>query len=465
VALGALAFGGCAESALAPREAIDTLIITTTTSTIVTGGGIQLGLMVFGVSGQLVRDEPSTWSSDNPNVATVSGSGFVQGVRPGVATIRAMAGGKVTDIVMLVLLAGCSGADGDSVSIGGSVSGALTVRPCFLSGGYTAYGHVLRVEQAGTIQVDLRGSGFYPTLMLTTATGAGRRTAQSADGQTASLRATVAAGTYILWAATLGNVLPQNGYSISVANAAGACPASPVGSLEIGAARSVTLSNASCQLLGGPVVEGWRMRVDVPTRVRLVGASADFPPMVALTDEELNLISVADAAGPGRAALSWLLLPGDYRVFAGSFYSGAGDLDVSLEEIEICTAAPALALGSPVQGTLAGGDCQYDPWADRYADAYLLTLDAPTRVQFDLTSGSFDAILFVTRLDGSLVGQDDDSGDGLNSRLVVDLPSGTYRVWASSYQRGLTGAYTLSAVAAPAAAPSAAPLAEVGRKP
>jgi len=457
-----LALSGCSRDLTAPREAIDSLIITTSTSAIATGSGIQLGLMVFGVSGQLIWDEPSTWTSDDSDVAAVSPTGFVSGVAPGVATITAHAGGKTTSIVMLVLLAGCRGAGGDELPFGGSVGGTLTTEPCFLSGGYIAFGHVLRVSEAGTIQADINSVGFHPSLILTTSTGGGRRTAQSANGNSASLRAPVSPGTYIVWAATLGGVSQNNSYSISVLPASGNCPTSPAGSISAGEVRTFALSTNSCQLFSSPVVEGWRLSLSTATRIRLVAASVDAPPMVALTTGG-ELITFADAAAPGSAELTWHLPAGEYQVWAGSFWSSSASVDVSLEEIEVCESTVPLSLGVQVSGAFGAGDCTYDRWLDRHADAYLLNLAVPTTVQIDVTSASLDPIVFVTTLDGAPLGQDDDSGDGQNARLLINLPAGSYRVWAAPFQRGATGAYAITAnVQAPGAQASVAGPSDLG---
>lgn len=460
IALGLLSLSGCAKDLVAPREAVDSLIITTSTSTIATGTGIQLGLLVFGVSGRMILDEPSTWSSDDPDVAAVSSTGFVSGVSPGVATVTAQAGGKQTTIIILVLLAGCTAGEGDELPFGGSVGGTLTTRPCFLSGGYIAFGHVLRVTQAGTVQIDLNSVGFSPSLILTTSNGGGRRVAQSANGRSASLRAPVSPGNYIVWAATLGGISQSNSYSLSVLPSAGNCPADPAGSISVGQVRSFALSTASCTLLGGPVVEGWRLSLSEPTRVRLVAASADTPPMVALTAGD-ELISFADAPAEGSTALTWLLPAGEYRAWAGSFWSSSSSIDFSLEEIEVCASTLPLALGVPIAGTFAVEDCEYDRWLDRNADAYLLTLPAATAVQFDVTSTETDPVVFVTALDGTPLGQDDDSGEGQNARLALNLPAGTYRVWAAPYQRGVTGAYSISATVQAAGARSIDPAASL----
>jgi hypothetical protein len=74
----------------------------------------------------------------------------------------------------------------------------------------------------------------------------------------------------------------------------------------------------------------------------------------------------------------------------------------------------------------------------------VLTLAAPTPVRIDLTSEEFDAYLLVTDDAGNVVAEDDDGGDGFNSRIVATLPAGTYTVWANTFGPGETGPYQLS---------------------
>ena len=58
------------------------------------------------------------------------------------------------------------------------------------------------------------------------------------------------------------------------------------------------------------------------------------------------------------------------------------------------------------------------------------------------TTGSTNTSGELTRKDGTLVDNDEDSGDGLNFRIVEDVPAGTYYIRVSG-DRGATGAYEL----------------------
>ncbi|MBN1436362.1 MAG: PPC domain-containing protein [Sedimentisphaerales bacterium] len=91
------------------------------------------------------------------------------------------------------------------------------------------------------------------------------------------------------------------------------------------------------------------------------------------------------------------------------------------------------------QGTLSSGDLLRN---DKYYDCYSFYADRDEQIVIDMTS-SYDNYLIVHTPSGSELA-DDDGGDSLNARLdFVADEAGTYEVWASSYGRRQTGAYTL----------------------
>jgi hypothetical protein len=63
----------------------------------------------------------------------------------------------------------------------------------------------------------------------------------------------------------------------------------------------------------------------------------------------------------------------------------------------------------------------------------------------DLMSKDFDTFLRVEDAEGKELAQDDDGGEGLNSRLRFVAPhTGTIRVIATTFAGGSTGSFTLS---------------------
>ena len=75
------------------------------------------------------------------------------------------------------------------------------------------------------------------------------------------------------------------------------------------------------------------------------------------------------------------------------------------------------------------------------SDFYAIDIASTTTVVIDLTGQEIDAFLKLFASDGTLIGFDDDGGDGLNSRLTVTLDAGTYTIGASTIRS--LGAYEL----------------------
>ncbi len=96
---------------------------------------------------------------------------------------------------------------------------------------------------------------------------------------------------------------------------------------------------------------------------------------------------------------------------------------------------------SDFDATITGGPV--DPADNSFVDVYRLEVGSGTRT-INLTSPDFDTVLYLYRLNGTLVGVNDDVGSGLNSRIVDNLSSGTYALVVTSFSGGETGSYALS---------------------
>jgi hypothetical protein len=106
-----------------------------------------------------------------------------------------------------------------------------------------------------------------------------------------------------------------------------------------------------------------------------------------------------------------------------------------------CADVRSHSIGSTTIGTLSSGSCLYinDP-----TDFYEFRLNQSRTVTIQLNSSAFDAWLFLfDRTTGAGITFDDDSGGGLNARIVQNLAAGTYVIGATSFD-GTTGAYTMS---------------------
>ena len=71
-----------------------------------------------------------------------------------------------------------------------------------------------------------------------------------------------------------------------------------------------------------------------------------------------------------------------------------------------------------------------------------LTLKEATTVRLDLIS-AIDTYIYLLDSSGDLIGGDDDSGDGLNSRLSVQLSAGTYTIVAATFGKEKFGEFVV----------------------
>ncbi|HEX8391364.1 MAG TPA: hypothetical protein VF665_03315 [Longimicrobium sp.] len=113
--------------------------------------------------------------------------------------------------------------------------------------------------------------------------------------------------------------------------------------------------------------------------------------------------------------------------------------------------AQVLAAGQEIRGALERTDPQADDGS--YYDEYELRGAPGTRMTVTLRSSEFDTFLAVGSAPGAGWRQtagDDDGAGGTDSRLVLTLPAGgALVIRANSLEARRTGAYTLSAQAAP----------------
>lgn len=106
---------------------------------------------------------------------------------------------------------------------------------------------------------------------------------------------------------------------------------------------------------------------------------------------------------------------------------------------------PHLAVGARVSGTLAEGDAHLD--SGELADVYELEIGERTDVIVQMQSDHLDSYLLV-RGPGDAEWENDDSGGTLDAQVVIPSAApGTYRIFATTYRPGATGAYELKVLA------------------
>jgi len=199
--------------------------------------------------------------------------------------------------------------------------------------------------------------------------------------------------------------------------------------------------------------------------------SKDFDAYLYIIDGRSKILAENDD-GPGTGLDSQITFTaparGRYRLIASTLPQNAtGNYRISVKFLgsdERGTAASAR--GRPFQRddneTLSVTDrLTEDETEDRgvlkgkSAKSHTIQLAAGEKVQIDLMSKDFDCYLYLTDSKGKVLDQNDDGGEGLNSRITFTSPArGTYKLIATSFAKNATGRYrmTVRTLEAPKAA-------------
>ena len=152
------------------------------------------------------------------------------------------------------------------------------------------------------------------------------------------------------------------------------------------------------------------------------------------------------ANGISNGSVSFTVQANNGPQRSGSIVVGGQVFSISQDSGGACTATP-ITFGQTINGNLTTNAC---PLGDgSFYDTYSFSASAGQQVSVLMTS-SFDTYLFLNNPDGSNLAQDDDGGGGTNSRIpqfsgFITLPTtGTYTIWANSFDPGVTGPYSLT---------------------
>lgn len=423
--------------------------VTSPVTNLVIGETTQLAVKLADKDGNTLTNRSISWKSSNDAFATVSSNGLVSGEGAGSVTITATSEGQSGTAALIVRVDACQ--EALPITVGQSVNGRLSLVDCELDDEKLADRYALTLDARTPLQIDMFSVEIDSYLIITTPTGSSVAFNDDGAGRpNARIDTTLAAGNYIIWASSF-NANETGAYTLAVGSTAvSQCAIS--GQIAIGQSVSNELAATDCLLGDGTYADGWQFTLSTTTGVVADLRSTAFDAFVLITDAQGKRLGYNDDRAPGNtnSLLEITLEPGSYYVWANSFYSGqTGAYTLALSS-DACETALPLALGETKNGELLTEDCALDDGS--FSDRWSLGLVAPTTVRLDLASAAFDPYLVVTNTAGDIVATDDDGGDDDDARVEVTLPAGSFVVWANTYAAGQTGAYSISANAAPAAA-------------
>lgn len=170
-------------------------------------------------------------------------------------------------------------------------------------------------------------------------------------------------------------------------------------------------------------------------------------------DGELRITATSYQAGNSGAYTLSVEGPG------GAVASNDGAIGNAAQQRGPVRPAAPITVGATVNGALASGDSTLR--SGEFYDSYVFQGRSGQALDIRLSSTAFDPYVMISGPNNFTAYNDDDTAGGKNSRLLVTLPAdGEYRVQATSYQSGESGAYrlALATASAGAAPPQGTPL-------
>lgn len=352
--------------------------------------------------------------------------------------------------VLLGLVFGCALAvDAQTINLGQTVNGTLAStdgRSAACTGCFADnYQLTVPAGSAQVVFITLSSSVFDTTLRLYDSSG--RLLRENDD----DVRGTTTGNSFI------GALLNSGTYRIEASSYtpgdSGAYTLATQGtianlrSISTGQTLTGNLSTASGgSIFGdGSPADLYQFTVTTSQLLVITMSSAQLDSFMYLMDSSgVILADDDDSGGNGDAQIARVLAPGTYRVEAGTFVGESGSYSLSLQAST--PVVTNIAVGQTVNGSLSSADGRSVGCSGCFADVYQFSLTSSQTLAITLSSAAFDTYLRILDSQGQTIAENDDD-TGTNSFFQQTFAPGTYRIEASSYDNGVSGAYTLSLVA------------------
>ena len=233
------------------------------------------------------------------------------------------------------------------------------------------------------------------------------------------------------------------------------------------------LSSDDETLRSGEFVDQYEFSGTPGQHVRIDLQSEQFDTYLTLQDPRGEPPENDDTDRAGHSVIDMDVTElGTYRVLVTSYEADeTGDYELQIDVADVAPPAAdsgrdvvTLALGQTMTGRLDPGDGQLEDGG--YRDVYVFDGEAGQLITVDMNSSAFDTYVGVVSPSGEAIENDDCEGSTSRSLLELTLrETGRYRVVATSYEEGLTGAYqiTLRGIGPTAAGRDDSPLGTSGR--
>ncbi len=352
-----------------------------------------------------------------------------------------------------------------SISSGQTVNGALDSTDCRYPSGSDHFSDAYTFSGTSGQQISITmSSGAFDTLLFLNGPN-GVQVATDDDGgggtnsripATSGFFTLPSTGTYTIQASSF-SANTAGTYSLALTSQTPSGCSSPV-TINFGQTINGTLSGSDCRFTDNSFFDAYTFSGVAGQQVSVSMASGSFDTFLFLLRPDGTTLSSDDDGGGGTdsripTGSGSLTLPttGIYTIYTSSFSpntTGAYSLTLNGQTLGGSCPSTPISIGQTFNGTLSLSDCQLSD--NSLFDSYSFSGTAGQTISVSLTSPVFDTYLHLLRPDGTLLADDDDGGDGLNSRIPAEsgtltLPvTGTYKILANSFSPNVTGSYSLT---------------------
>jgi hypothetical protein len=222
------------------------------------------------------------------------------------------------------------------------------------------------------------------------------------------------------------------------------------------AAQQLTgeLAQGDSQLQSGEFTDTFPLQGVAGQQVEISLSSDQFDTYLALSGPGVQEYNDDDTANNTRNSRLVATLPasGQYTIHVTSYAAGeVGAYQLNIRPSQATTASDALAggdaqsfaAGQTMNGELAAGDTTLT--SGEFIDTLRFQGTAGQRVVVDMQSTALDPYLILLAPSGAQEDNDDISANDRNARIETTLAeTGEYRIGATTYQPGETGAYVVT---------------------
>jgi subtilisin family serine protease len=417
-------------------------------------------LHLIGPNGAVVATDDDGGGGANSRIP--ASTGFLTLPSTGTYTIQATSFSANTAGIYSLTLntqapGGCTSST--SIAFGQTINGTLSTSDCRLPDNSFFDAYTFNGTTGQQIAVSLSSTSFDTFLFLRRPDGT--VLAQDDDGGggtnsriplTSGFLTLPTTGVYTI-IATSFSASTTGTYALTLSTQTANCPSTPI---AVGQTINGTLSISDCRLSDDSLFDSYTFSGTAGQSISISMTSATIDTYLLFFRPDGTLLAEDDDGGTGLNSrippdTGTLTLPvtGTYKIFANSFAANTtGSYSLTLSgTTPVTCSSTAITLGQTINGTLSTSDCRLSD--NSFFDSYTFNGTAGQQIAVEMSSPNFDTFLFLLGPDG-LVVDDDDGGDGFNSRIPAEtgfftLPSsGSYTILTNSFAPNITGNYTLS---------------------